>query len=355
MLMRNPIEKVASESLTRLCDQAILASKDFEFNSFSVQTLFDKKTLATEDDFFDAIPIEDCMATKNIINSNASKYIFEKIKKPQSAFADIFFNLNFKQQIGSVQSSNLCIFGHYIKKSRQYCQHPWPCTACNGRGCKKCDFKKEVYPSIENSLKSAVAPAFCASDAKLHACGREDVDVMTLGSGRPFVIELKSPKKRSANLNALATQISNNFPLEVIGLTHCPQFWIEAMCTSHFDKHYRAIVSCEKRKLGESDFDIISKTLPLTIRQLTPTRVLRRRADLARIRTVHSISLVGCENGSLTLDIWAQAGTYIKELIHGDNGRTIPSISSILGDSCACAQLDVMGVDDSFVKTLRKT
>jgi len=82
--------------------------------------------------------------------------------------------------------------------------------------------------------------------------------------------------------------------------------------------------------------------------------VLRRRADLTRIRRVHSVSFESCENSSLVLDIWAQAGTYIKEFIHGDNGRTTPSVSSILNCDCKCAQLDVMGVDCDFVNTLRQ-
>jgi tRNA pseudouridine synthase 10 len=31
-----------------------------------------------------------------------------------------------------------------------------------------------------------------------------------------------------------------------------------------------------------------------------------------------------------TLSLLAQAGTYIKELVHGDLGRTFPNIGSIL-------------------------
>jgi tRNA pseudouridine synthase 10 len=39
-----------------------------------------------------------------------------------------------------------------------------------------------------------------------------------------------------------------------------------------------------------------------------------------------------------------QAGTYIKEFVHGDLGRTTPSMGSILGCRAEIIQLDVTDV-----------
>jgi tRNA pseudouridine synthase 10 len=36
----------------------------------------------------------------------------------------------------------------------------------------------------------------------------------------------------------------------------------------------------------------------------------------------------------MMLHVLASAGTYIKELVHGDMGRTNPSIGSILDTEC---------------------
>ena len=37
-----------------------------------------------------------------------------------------------------------------------------------------------------------------------------------------------------------------------------------------------------------------------------------------------------------------EAGTYVKELVHSDEGRTVPSVSSVLGDKeCTVIWLDV--------------
>ena len=48
---------------------------------------------------------------------------------------------------------------------------------------------------------------------------------------------------------------------------------------------------------------------------------------------------------SFTITICAEAGTYIKEFVNGDLGRTTPSVREILGCETHCEQLDVMNVD----------
>lgn len=48
------------------------------------------------------------------------------------------------------------------------------------------------------------------------------------------------------------------------------------------------------------------------------------------------------------LHVLASAGTYIKELVHGDLGRTIPSVGLILKKECDILQLDVTNVFDSI-------
>lgn len=50
----------------------------------------------------------------------------------------------------------------------------------------------------------------------------------------------------------------------------------------------------------------------------------------------------------IVLDIITQAGTYIKELVHGEFGRTEPSISALIKKDIDIIALDVMKVDLNF-------
>lgn len=56
----------------------------------------------------------------------------------------------------------------------------------------------------------------------------------------------------------------------------------------------------------------------------------------------------------VVLDIVTQAGTYVKELVHGEFGRTEPSIASLIGMEIDIAALDVMNIDLDFPKTLER-
>ena len=44
--------------------------------------------------------------------------------------------------------------------------------------------------------------------------------------------------------------------------------------------------------------------------------------------------------------VTAEAGTYVKELVHGDHGRTEPSLAGALGVACEVVELDVLDVLD---------
>ena len=50
-------------------------------------------------------------------------------------------------------------------------------------------------------------------------------------------------------------------------------------------------------------------------------------------------------------DPMLQAGTYIKEFVHGDEGRTVPNLGTLLGcaEPAKILQLDVLNVHMDFL------
>jgi len=88
---------------------------------------------------------------------------------------------------------------------------------------------------------------------------------------------------------------------------------------------------------------------PLQIDQKTPIRVMHRRALLTRKKTIFSMKAHYISPRFFTLELLTQAGTYIKEFVHGDLGRTSPSLRFFFGDNvCELLLLDVMHVDLNF-------
>jgi len=46
-----------------------------------------------------------------------------------------------------------------------------------------------------------------------------------------------------------------------------------------------------------------------------------------------------------TVEVHGEGGLYIKELLHGDGGRTEPSLADLLGVGVEVTALDVTGVE----------
>uniref|UniRef100_A0A061RSU6 tRNA pseudouridine(55) synthase n=2 Tax=Tetraselmis sp. GSL018 TaxID=582737 RepID=A0A061RSU6_9CHLO len=119
---------------------------------------------------------------------------------------------------------------------------------------------------------------------------------------------------------------------------------------SEKEKTYGALV-WTSRALSEEDVDLISNTKDLAIQQATPVRVLHRRAALTRERSIIEMRchpIPGRPNYAF-LVLRTSAGTYIKEFVHGDFGRTLPNLGSLLGCSAEILQLDVLDIHLDFL------
>ena len=83
---------------------------------------------------------------------------------------------------------------------------------------------------------------------------------------------------------------------------------------------------------------------PLEMHQSTPLRVLHRRAAAVRVRHVLSLKSDRIDDHWFRLSLSTTAGTYVKEFVHGDCGRSSPSVSSLLGCKTDIVELDCEGI-----------
>lgn len=59
--------------------------------------------------------------------------------------------------------------------------------------------------------------------------------------------------------------------------------------------------------------------------------MLHRRSLMDRKREISHMAVVQLNPHYFMLDLVTSAGTYVKEFVHGDLNRTVPSVSSLLG------------------------
>ena len=208
------------------------------------------------------------------------------------------------------------------------------------RGIPQCRWRR--FPtSVQQVIGDPVLRAAGGKDHLFHGCGREDVDVRCLAE-RPFVLEITQPRRRRLDWTALATEINRSGKVEVTGLEPCRREAVASLKGLRPEKTYRALVQLG----GDVDNLRLARlaTLVGPIRQQTPTRVLRRRPDLVRTRRVIALEWRRTAGNTVEITVRAQAGTYIKELVSGDAGRTRPSVAEVLGTTAACIELNVIGI-----------
>ena len=328
------------------------------------------------------------------------------------------------------------VYGRYRKLERGIPQTKWPCRACKGRGCEKCDYTGLQYSSsVQALIGDPLLELFGSEEHAFHGMGREDIDVRCLGRGRPFVIELKKPYKRDVDMNLIMDAINSSAEnrlevsdmrpsnrSEVVRVKDTPaeksytiRYKIEPITQSNFEEltqvmeipsnnqdrnkrrknHHRRrkpepepeveidyssmkkaelVELCEQKGLAKSGTkDVLIErlstfkeaTLPLpekdyimeimnnlqgcTLAQRTPERVAHRRADKIRKRKVletSNPSIKEDEDGNLVAEfsLRCESGTYVKETVHGDGGRTQPSIASLIKAKCTVEWLDVADI-----------
>jgi len=313
-----------------------------DWDSFSLSTTIPREWLLAEEEAFDYSEGEAVKSYVNHILAEKVEGLSGKEYDAQAGSGRLVFDLH--SFTANAINEPVFLFGRYRKLVPGLSQSRWHCKSCNGRGCKNCDGKGVLYESVEDIIASPLEREF-GGEGSLHASGREDVDVANT-AGRPFVLSISSPKRTKAELEKALAEINSSGKVEVDMLKPVKRGAVALVADSHFMKSYLALIEVEGGATEEDLQKISSFSEELS--QRTPERVAHRRADLVRKRRAEVVS-VSLEGGAIEAEIRAEPGTYIKELVSGDSGRTKPSFSSLLGKGCSCKKLEVSGIEDGFL------
>lgn len=325
------------------------AASTMEWSTFLVGNKIPEEAIEREEMLWSEIGMEHCEPMKREINRALGKRISLATEKEANFDnPDIILTANFKTMRAETTVSPLYIRGRYKKLARGMPQTRWPCSKCRGIGCESCNYTGKMYQeSVEELIGHEILKATEGKATKFHGKGREDIDALMLGAGREFVIEIERPRVRSLELAGLEAAVNAyaKGKVEASLSAYSSKQEIVELKAATPDKTYSAVIGGES--ISDADMKKISETFSgLEVEQQTPQRVAHRRADMARKKTVRSVKCAPIDGSSFSAEIRAQSGTYIKELISGDDGRTKPSFSSIINKSLVCKELNVLEIMD---------
>jgi tRNA pseudouridine synthase 10 len=328
---------------------AKISQLGIEFNTFLVGSQIPKDIQERDEELSEEFDLG-VETIKKEVNRLIGLGIWEKYdKEAEFERQDIVFNIDLRKEPKvRIQINPLYVEGKYNKYKRGIPQTKWPCTKCKGRGCEECNGTGKQYPeSVEELISEHFLKLTKGKEAKFHGAGREDIDVLMLGSGRPFVLEIKEPRIRNLDLAKLENEINkiNEGKTAYHGLKLCERGRKAEIKQSSPDtyKVYEAIVECDE-PFDQGKLEELTKLNE--IHQQTPLRVLRRRTDMVRIKHVLDLKYEIIDDKTFKMRIKTEGGLYIKELISGDEGRSQPNVSEILGVGAICEQLDVVEVSE---------
>uniref|UniRef100_A0A0E0KTW0 tRNA pseudouridine(55) synthase n=1 Tax=Oryza punctata TaxID=4537 RepID=A0A0E0KTW0_ORYPU len=201
----------------------------------------------------------------------------------------------------SCQRSPIYIGGRYLKLSRNVSQSCWII-----------DDERMGEASVEEIIGENVR-AICKGDGyKFHAAGREDIDVRMLGSGRPFLVEILNVRSipSATEVKQIADKINDS----------------------------------EKKHVRVRNLKLVGSEIWTMMRE---GEAEKQKQYAALIWTSRPLTDDDLHNISLIKDM---AGTYIKEFVHGDLGRTHPSVGVMLSCRAEILQLDVTDVKMDFLQ-----
>jgi tRNA pseudouridine synthase 10 len=331
-------------SVPAWADRVVAALQDIEFATFLVGCRVPPLIAENEEMVWSDLALSEPEPFKSEVNRvSALTGKVVDFKKP-----DVVVILDIASENVEVGINPVFFYGRYRKFERGIPQTHWDCRACRGKGCEKCNFTGKQYgDSVEEIIGRPVIAAFSADNAVLHGAGREDIDARMIGTGRPFIMEAVSPRKRDIDLRELEAEINRTADGRVeVELTRwSDRAEVETLKSNKAHKKYRILVEVEGA-LSADEFANAVKTLQgATIHQRTPERVAHRRADKVRERKVLDIMYAGRQEDLFIVEVLGEAGLYIKELVSGDGGRTSPSLAGILRRPARVTSLDVVQVE----------
>ncbi|MFW6448875.1 MAG: tRNA pseudouridine(54/55) synthase Pus10 [Halobacteriota archaeon] len=340
-----------------LADRAVDALSDLEFETYQVGTrpsgfVAENDRLLREDARGDPEAGE---PLKRECNREVGKRLGERTgTRVDFERPDVLVLLDLAADAVEVTVNSAFVYGRYRKLERGIPQTRWPCSACDGTGragddpCHECGGSGYRYDrSVEQLVAPHVREAMDGEDAAFHGAGREDVDARMLGTGRPFVVEVDSPRRRRPDLEALERTINEaaDGAVEVEGLRHARYTMVEHVKELEAGKTYEVDVTFAEAVDPEALAAALAALSGATVEQRTPRRVDHRRADLVRERSVYDAGVVEHDGDRARVRIHGAGGLYVKELLHGDGGRTEPNLADLLGVAVDVEALDVVAVE----------
>jgi tRNA pseudouridine synthase 10 len=309
---------------------AVRRARPYEFRTFSVGVSVPDGVQESEDELRSNLKLKG----NETIKTQAARLVSTLVaadtgKRVDRLRPDLTLLADFGSNDVVVTSRPLFFYGRYVKPAgipqrRLLCDH------CQGVGCTKCrnaGFK--LGPSVESLLRRKLSSFSGSEKMTFTWLGSEDAESRVFSPGRPFVAELKNPKKRrfprkfGARFRGGLVSVSSAKVLASKPL-RLPAF--------RFRTKIRAVAG---RKMETDEL--------AALRTAFNNAAVRfeRPHNRPTTKTVYRASATA-KGRTLLIDAVLDGGLPVKRFVSGE--LVSPSVSEVLKTEVGCRSFDICGV-----------
>lgn len=313
-----------------LSKRVLSSVRGIEYASFSIGVILPPGVQEKEDEVRSSLKMRGRETIKSEISREISRRVIKLARKKVDRLKpDLTAVVDTGSQ--SVQLATKPIFVHgWYTKPRGIAQRRSFCGTCNGRRCADCantGYSKE--PSVESLVSSRLGRLMGSDKMKFTWLGSEDAESTVERPGRPFVVELKSPKKRIPPKKFWIA--SGRGRIEISRLTVLSG---KPMRLPNFIFTTRVVLKPSTR-VANQDVKALASQL-----KMTPVQFRSSKGKLVS-KVVHSIR-AKASGEKIIAAIKMDGGLPVKRLVGGES--VSPSISELLKTPLICEKFDIIRV-----------
>jgi tRNA pseudouridine synthase 10 len=318
-------------SKIKIISQRILRKiKDYEFSTFSVGIILPSIVQEKEDRLRSEFKIRGRETIKSQLSSEISKIIMELTgEKVDKLRPDLIILTNLKKAVIQLVAKPLFLYGRYTKP-RGISQRKISCRNCKGAGCFHCKNSGfEQGLSIESIVIKKLGKLMDSRKMKFTWIGSEDAESEVASPGRPFIVEVKNPRRRkpprhfdflteNGHIKVSNIKILAGRPVKL------PSFVFETTATIKATQQIR-----------KEDLQILTKRMRNALVQFQTSK------GKTVYKKVHSIRAKAIGK-RIIANIKMDGGLPVKGLVSGQ--YVSPSISEVLKTSLDCQRFDILKI-----------
>jgi tRNA pseudouridine synthase 10 len=314
----------------RMAKIAARRARAYQFHTFSVGVSVPEGVQEREDELRSEMKLKGKETIKTqAARSVASQVSSELRKRVDRLKPDVTLLADFGAGDVFVTSRPVYFYGRYTKpvgvsQRRSFCEH------CRGTGCRKChNTGFEQRPSVEGALRRKLA-GFGGSQRMIFTwLGSEDRESRVYPPGRPFIAEVKNPRKRK-----LPKEFGVRLKGGLISVSSGRVLPSKPVRLPSFRFRTRIKATAGTKVTPQDLAELRSRFRRAAVR-------FDRPHNRPTMKTVYRVS-AEARGRTLFIDAELDGGLPVKRFVSGD--LVSPSVSEVLKTEVGCRSFDICGV-----------